>query len=87
MKTKPIPFLVTVVIAIALTIFFGAWAVSADIEARTVEPYAISVGSSFNPQASSFQYPSTVYGDLGDGSSQNDGVWWERALLVACPLH
>ena len=87
MKTKPKPFLVAVVMAIALTIFFGAWAVSADIEARTVEPYAISVGGSFNPQASSFQYPSTLNGGLGVGGSQNDGVWWQRALLVACPLH
>ena len=88
MNGKPISFLVVLSVTIVLTIFFGAWAVSADLEgqglpalARTLNAADISEGGSLevrNPAA------------VGPGSisvEATDSAWWQNTLLNLCPIH
>ena len=80
----PLQFVVVVVMSLAMTIFFGAWAADARIEARN-QPYALG-----GPGASQFDFRShqaaSLNGSLGDGvGGEEQG--WERAFLFACPLH
>ena len=67
----PRQFLVVVVVSAALTIFFGAWAADARVEAR-VEAYEEPSGQ---PDAS-IQLPGEV-----------EKEWWESTVLLVCPLH
>lgn len=81
----PLQFVVVVVMGIALTIFFGAWAADARIEART-QPYAQgrTVAAQFDFQSQHAVGPNgSLVGSLGDGEQQG----WERVFLFACPLH
>jgi len=80
----PIQFMVVVVLGLAMTIFFGAWAADARVEARN-QPFA-QAGSG----AAQFYFNTHSNGDLagslasaGEGEEQG----WERAFLFACPLH
>ena len=92
MMRMPVPALAMLVsaVTIALFIFFGAWAVSADVEERD--------------RAFSFAYPVTgtnLPGNTSDNfQAANRGgsalqttdptfadTWWGKSLIKACPLH
>ena len=77
----PIQFVVVVVMSLSMTIFFGAWAADARIEARN-QQFA-SAGSSSAQFDFSTHPNGTLSGSLGDGEE----LGWERAFLFACPLH
>ena len=76
----PITFLVVMSAVIFLIIFFGAWAVSADVGDRD---RALSFGFG------GIGAPSTQALNSADASaSENDSdSWWENAFLKACPFH
>ena len=59
--------------AIALTIFFGAWAVSADVEGRYDELVVTGEDSAL------------VGADQSTSTEKKE--WWEKTLLFSCPFH
>jgi hypothetical protein len=69
---------VVLVIAIALSIFFGAWAVSADIEGQYDGIVSSRAGQGALAGAPSPLDPSAATEDRG---------WLSGGLLFACPLH
>ena len=92
MKAIPLPvsFILVLCLTIALMIFFGAWAVSADVGERArVFAFAVpgctaaltSIANATGPLA------------LGESSAIDGGrttaseTWWGNGLLRACPLH
>lgn len=82
---KPMPFIIVLVVALALTIFFGAWAVSTDLQGGN-PAFATGLETS-----GSIREESETKGSLSD-SVTSDGVdsdqqWWQSAILTACPLH
>ena len=86
----PVSFIVVVSVTIALLIFFGAWAVSADTDDRDrvlsfAVPGGVSGLSVTPPQGSGIprdaERDNTVVGDNAADT------WWGGALLRACPLH
>ena len=92
----PLQFVVVVVVSLSLTIFFGAWAADARVEARSAQ-FAFSnsstlsiqgnlgsgtVGDSSIPSNSNVAFTSH---QLPEGESDAQG--WETAFLFACPLH
>ena len=93
----PAQFVVVVAVSLALTIFFGAWAADAKVEARSqtlslsgvhalyVQSYA--AGSSFGaaPGTDSNATPSGGTNQALGGEVGQKA--WERAFLFACPLH
>ena len=86
-KGLPITFLIAVTLTIMLTIFFGAWAVSADVDAQD-RKLSFGIGGS---GADSGAQPSSessggTSGDQADDQTVAD-EWWGRAVLKACPFH
>ncbi|MCH8297963.1 MAG: hypothetical protein IH873_07845 [Chloroflexi bacterium] len=89
-KRIPVPFTFAVVLAVvlALIIFFGAWAVSADVSAQRTLAFGLP-GTT----------PTLSGGNLQDQNSgpyqiahlastvENSDTWWGQAFLRACPLH
>ena len=61
--------------AIALTIFFGAWAVSTDLEAS----YGALVTDG---EELVRQQPAGA-----DAAGAENEDWWQKTLLFACPFH
>ncbi len=74
-------------VVLALIIFFGAWAVSADTGSRTLAfglPGTTPTLSGSNLQdQNTGPYP---VARLGEHSNASD-TWWGGAFLRACPLH
>ena len=87
MKGKPIPFLAVLVVTIVLTIFFGAWAVSEDLEAQGVSAFAGSLDGGTAPQTSALQFGPTPISVDGASGEATDPAWWQDTLLTLCPLH
>ena len=92
MKTIPLPisFFVVVCVTVALLIFFGAWAVSADVEDRNrVLAFGVPGGASLNiePSPDNGESLSTTAPLSDDGANRAVDTWWGSALLTACPLH
>ena len=89
MKGIPILFVVVVAATIAVTIFFGAWAVSVDAETRENDlSYAI-VGAGSNLAVGTYESVEQREQKVAigrDGRLKAD-TWWGKALIVACPLH
>ena len=91
-RRTPIPLTFAIVVAglIALFIFFGAWAVSADA-ADHDRKLSFALGNSgaagfgVNPLPSEIQARGTADVTTDDGSFAD--TWWGSTLLVACPLH
>jgi len=80
----PVQFVVVVVLGLAMTIFFGAWAADARVEARN-QPSA-QAGSG----AAQFDFNTHSNRDLAGslaGAGEGEEQGWERAFLFACPLH
>ena len=92
MKSLPLPvsFLVVLAVTIALVIFFGAWAVSADVDERDrVFAFAVPGGAANFPEIASDTtrvLGRTEPGLPTEGQSYSD-TWWGSSLLKACPLH
>ncbi|MAQ54714.1 MAG: hypothetical protein CL719_07625 [Chloroflexi bacterium] len=83
----PLTFSVVLAVVIALIIFFGAWAVSADVGQRTL---AFGLPGT-TPTLSGANLQETNSGPyqiarLGDHEAAGD-TWWGSAFLRACPLH
>ena len=90
-KKMPVPlsFVLVTAATIALLIFFGAWAVSADAASRDRElSFAIASNSSglglgpLNSEAAQRQ----VAGQQDDIEGYAE-AWWGKALIKVCPLH
>ena len=81
----PAPFLASVVALVLLTIFFGAWAVSAESANSRIYNLAASAnGSVIGPPSETSA--ETSAGVPSEKSTTADS-WWGGALLKACPLH
>ena len=80
MTIREIPwtFVVVLAIAICLTIFFGAWAVSADIEGRYD-----GIVSARAEQGALAGAPSP----LNPSAADEDTGWASKGFLFACPFH
>ena len=87
----PLTFLIVLVLMILLTIFFGAWAVSVDVNDQDegfpfgtagTGPSLASVGS----EGSSKESANSVLSDQEDSQDAADN-WWGNTLLKACPFH
>ena len=74
----PWTFVVVLIIAICLTIFFGAWAVSTDIEGQYDGVVNSRAEQGALAGAASPLDPSAVNGD---------DSWLSKGLLFACPFH
>ena len=85
----PVPFVAVVLMVVALLIYFGAWAVSADTGQldRTLSlgfgggAYAGAGTGQVEPSSPSLAHPDTG----ADGTALD--TWWGRSLIAACPLH
>lgn len=89
-KRVPVPLVFSLVLALvlALIIFFGAWAVSADVGTQRTLAFGI-------PGTTATLSGTTVDG-ADNGAYQTDQIgghelagdtWWGNAFLSACPLH
>ena len=92
MKAIPLPvsFILVLCLTIALMIFFGAWAVSADVGERDrVFAFAVPGGTAALTSNAKATGPLA----LGESSAVEGGhtaaseTWWGNGLLRACPLH
>ncbi len=91
--SAPLSFIVAIVATVALLIFFGAWAVSADSSSRErALSLALPGGVSgyAGPQAQAPQTETEKFlqsFDQAQGSDTAADTWWGKTLLTACPLH
>ena len=92
MKAIPLPvsFILVLCLTIALMIFFGAWAVSADVgERERVFAFAVTGGTA----ALTSNANATGQLALGESSAVEGGhtaaseTWGGNGLLRACPRH
>ena len=92
----PISFAIAVILTVALFIFFGAWAVSADAEGyqRTLSFAVAGPGAAVLAEPDSGTQGATI--TSGDRASATPGAndfesnadtWWGKSFLKACPLH
>ena len=77
-RQVPWTFVVVLVIAICLTIFFGAWAVSADLEGQ----YAGLVSSKAEQGAMV-----GAASPLDPATADQEQGWMSKGFLFACPFH
>ena len=85
----PVPFVAVVLVVVALMIYFGAWAVSADT-GRLDRTLSLAFGGGSYAGAGAVQIePSSP--SLANANTGTDGTaiapWWGRSLIAACPLH
>ena len=80
----PMTFVVVSAMIIALSIFLGAWAVSADVEDGD-RAFSFGLPAAGTNSQTSFAggSPPNAYGDEGTVADS----WWGQALIKACPLH
>jgi hypothetical protein len=76
---------------LVLLIFFGAWAVSADVDNQRSLAFGLpGTTPSLTGQNLAEQGPYQVArlgdSDIDSASAAGDS-WWGKALLKACPLH
>ena len=83
MMRMPLTFVAAAVLTIAVTIFFGAWAVSADGEARE-RGLAFALSGTVPPPLSD---GGSVSGLDQAGEANSEDTWWGKAVLKACPFH
>ena len=86
----PLPFMAVAAVTVALFIFFGAWAVSADVEERDrVFSFGFpAVGAQLSAPTSDSYYAAAT-GSLDQRSADQSlaDTWWGKSLIRACPLH
>ena len=77
-----------IALTLALIIFFGAWAVSADVQdQRTLAfglPGTTPTLSGRDQNSADGTYQVAKIGETRDSLSE---TWWGGAFLKACPLH
>ncbi len=88
----PVQFVIVVVVSLALTIFFGAWVADERAEARsgplTLSSLHSTYVDSFSQQRLYTEVPAQPQGiQAAEATHDGDGKLWERAFLLACPLH
>lgn len=73
---------------IALIIFFGAWAVSADVGGQRALAFGLpGTTPTLTGENLTGDNASQPGSDNADGQSAPGDTWWGQALLTACPLH
>lgn len=82
----PITFFVVVAPVIFLIIFFGAWAVSADVSdrSRSLSFGFVAGTTATNATTLNAAQTGSVEGDHGEDAGDS---WWGSAFLKACPFH
>lgn len=91
----PVQFVTVIAISLALTIYFGAWAADARIDARAVQSAGQTAQQFDFGNGASSSAGSRLAGALGQdatgtGSAYGntaEGQAWEKMFLFACPLH
>ena len=88
----PATFLVVVVAIVILIIFFGAWAVSADVSDRDRALAFGFASGGVTPNTQSEESAQAKAGQAGttDAEAASEGDvdgWWSSAFLKACPFH
>ena len=82
-------FFAVLAVVLALIIFFGAWAVSADVGNQRTLAFGLP-GTSPSISGSNIQQEDSA-GPFQvarlDGQDAADDTWWGQAFLKACPLH
>ena len=82
----PVPFLAGLVAVVLLTVFFGAWAVSADEELGGSSLRFAVIGTSASGLSSDTSTAAGQDSAAGEAESSAD-TWWGSGLLKACPFH
>lgn len=92
----PPQFVVVVAVSLALTIFFGAWAADARIEARS-QQFTFSNSATYSIQGAvpgasidsteGTDNPQSIFASHQVPTDEVDRQGWETAFLFACPLH
>ena len=97
----PVQFVVVVALSLALTIYFGAYAADARVNARAAQNAASAQQFEFSASASDAvsarlsggigpRPPGGPRGSLGgnaDAAQPAERQTWEYLFLIACPLH
>ena len=87
-KGIPITFMAVLLVTFMLTIFFGAWAVSADASAQNREfSFGIASGPNYAAVSSGTSAETDEPGGAVLANESVADTWWGRSLLKACPLH
>ena len=81
-------FIAVLAVVLALIIFFGAWAVSADVGNQRTLAFGLpgtspTISGGNLQQENSGPYAVARLGSTGE----NRETWWGQAFLRACPLH
>ena len=89
-RRVPVPLVFSLVLAVvlALIIFFGAWAVSADVDNQRTLSFGLP-GTTTSLSGSSVDSQDSEHfrvDRLDNGGSASE-TWWGGAFLRACPLH
>ena len=87
MRGIPITFVLVVMVTLLVTIFFGAWAVSADRAAGGADIAYGLPGAGPSISAGDSGRSSGADGSLDGEDSGSADSWWGSALLKACPFH
>ena len=77
-------FIGVLAVVIALIIFFGAWAVSADVGNERTLTFGLP-GTTPSISGSNLEQGHQI-ARLDEDSLASD-TWWGQAFLSACPLH
>lgn len=91
----PVQFVTVVAISLALTIYFGAWAADARIDARAAQSAGQGAQQFDFGNSASSSAGSRLTGALGQDATgtgpaygnASEGQAWEKMFLFACPLH
>ena len=89
----PVQFVLVVAISLALTIYFGAWAADARIDARAAQAAGQNTQQFDFRSGASSSAGSGLAGGLGQRAATSgygeaaEGQAWEKMFLFACPLH
>ena len=81
-------FFAVLAVVLALIIFFGAWAVSADVSNQRTLAFGLPGTTPTISGANLREYDAGSYqvARLDDSGAAGD-TWWGQAFLRACPLH
>ena len=87
----PFVFLVVAGATVALIIFFGAWAVSANAEGRelTFGLPSTTLEDSDTASTEGGEQGRAAFGvaPIGETPEGSADTWWGKGFLKACPLH
>ena len=84
----PLMFFAVLAVVLALIIFFGAWAVSADVSNQRTLAFGLP-GTTPTISGGNLQENDTGPYQIArlDGQGAAGDTWWGQAFLRACPLH